>query len=291
MNDLIVDAGAPVSFRPVGEPPTSAENHPSRVSLLPDPLPAADGNDPIAALLLLHSRSRTTSTERAVTNVHRIREQRRIEWEKQMAALEKAARAENKGGFWGAVGKVCGTIGKIAAVAASVAVAVGTAGAGAPFVLAVAGACLSAAAFTQGELGVLQKLGVDDVTAGWVELGLGAGGVVCSGAAAFSAGPKSVTSFGRAVKTAEKVVGATGGAAHFANGIAYGLQRDARGDAQDCRTDATRAHHEERRLEQMLVRILADLEDSEESYRQTVHSLQGTKAIEDNTSLIAARSH
>ena len=134
-----------------------------------------DSDDPdeaLAGFLVLEAMSRGVGLDAAIKNVNQLRQQKQAEWEKQKAALMEAMKAKEHSSFWGKLGKICGTLGKIAAVVASVAVAVGTGGAGAPLVLAVAGACLSAAALAQGEFHILQKLGVSDKVAGYIEIGM-----------------------------------------------------------------------------------------------------------------------
>ena len=256
-----------------------------QASLLPEPQPLSD-DDAMAGFLALESRSRSVSLSRAVRNIGALRQERRVEWEKQKAALCEAAKAHEDSGFWGGIGEICGTIGKVAAVVTSVAAAVTTGGAGLPFALAVAGACLSTAALAQGEFQILQELGVDGKTAGYIELGLVAGGVICTGAAVWMTAP-SATQSERVADTMKKVSTATAGAATITAGVAIGKKYAADAKTEDCYADAAAAHLEETRLDRMLARILDELEESERSYRQTVRAAQGVMEIEDNTVLLA----
>jgi hypothetical protein len=220
-----------------------------------------------------------------------VRQEQRLEWEKQKTALLEAARAQEDSGFWGSIGKLCGTIGKVAAVVSSVAVAVTTGGAGLPLVLAVAGACLSTAAIAQGEFKVLQELGVDDEASAWIELGLGLSGIACTAGAAFAGGTESVMRFQKMAATAEKVASAGAGAVTVSAGVATRNQYAADADSKDHFADAASARLNQTCLDQMLIRILDHLEESEESYRHTVGRAESAIDLEDNTYLIATRSN
>ena len=286
MNDIHVATSAPAGF----VEPAYADTKPGvpvgEALLLPEPQFLSD-DDALAGFLALESRSRNVSLSRAVRNIDALRQERRVEWEKQKAALCEAAKAHEDSGFWGSIGEICGTIGKVAAVVTSVAAAVSTGGAGLPFALAVAGACLSTAALAQGEFQILQELGVDGETAGYIELGLVVGGVVCTGAAVWMAAPKSATQLDLVADTTKKVSTAAAGAATIAAGVALGNKYAADAKAEDCYADAAAAHLNETRLDRMLTRILDELEESERSYRQTVRATQGVIEIEDNTVLLA----
>jgi hypothetical protein len=288
MNDIHVTPGAPSVLMDHAYASVNAAIPPGQTSLLPEPRTLSD-NDAIAAFLMVESRSRNLSLGRGVRNIQALREERRTEWEKQKTALLEAAKAHEDSGFWGSIGEMCEAIGKVAAVVTSVAVAVGTGGAGLPFALAVAGACLSTAALAQGEFDILQELGVDAEISGYIELGLAVGGVVCTGAAAFMAAPQSATQFEKVASTAEKVSTAAAGAATITAGVAVGNKYAAEANAGDCYADATTAHLNETRLDRMLTRILDELEESERSYRQMVRAAQGAMEIEDNTVLLSIR--
>jgi hypothetical protein len=288
MNDIQVATGTPAVFLdstytganpgvPIGQP-----------SLLPEPQPLSDG-DALAGFLALESRARNLSLGRAIRNIEALRQERRVEWEKQKAALLEAARAHEDSGFWGSIGKICGAIGKVAAVVSSAAVAVSTGGAGLPLVLAVAGVCLSTAALAQGEFDILQELGVDAEVSEYIELGLVLGSVVCTAGAAYSGGAETATRFQKIASTAEKVSTAAAGGATITAGIATCEKFAADADAEDRYADAATAHLNETRLDRMLTRILDDLEDNERQYRQTVRVAKGAMEIEDNTVLLSIR--
>jgi hypothetical protein len=286
MNDIQVTPAAPAVFLNPAYVVAKSGASSGDTSLLPDPQPLTD-NDAIAGFLALESRGRNLSLNRAVRSIDALRQERRVEWEKQKAALCEAAKAHEDSGFWGNVGEICGTIGKVAAVVTSMAVAVGTGGASAPFVLAVAGACLSTAALAQGEFQILQELGVDAEASEYIELGLAVGAVVCTGAAAFMAAPESATQFEKVANAMKKVSTAAAGATTITAGIAIGNKYAADAQAGDCHADAATAHLNETRLDRMLTRILDELEESEKSYRQTVRAAQAAIEIEDNTILLS----
>ena len=288
MNDIQFASVAPGQVVDPGYTTANASFPSTQPSLLPEPLAIPD-DDAIAGFLALEARTRTLNLGRAVQNIQNLRKEQRVEWEKQKAALFEAARAAEDSGFWGSVGKICGTIGKVAAVATSVAVAAGTGGAGLPFVLAIAGACLSTGAIAQGEFNVLEKLGVDASTSGWIEMSLAVAGVACTAGAAWAGGAESASRFQKIAETAGKVSSAAAGGATVTAGIATGKKYAADAEARDCYADAESARINESRLGQLLIRILDDLEESEKSYRQTVAAAKGAMEIEDNTLLISIR--
>ena len=184
MNDVST-VRASQSVAPYTDPSSSGSVTTSANSnLLPGPTADVNPDDALAGFLVLEAMSRGVGLDTAIKNVNELRKQKHAEWEKQKAALMEAMKQKEESSFWGKLGKVCGTLGKIAAVVASVAVAVGTGGAGAPLVLAVAGAALSSAALVQGEFHVLQKLGVSDKVSGYIEIGMTLASVGCAGAPA-----------------------------------------------------------------------------------------------------------
>jgi hypothetical protein len=286
MNDVQVASTASAGFLDPGYAGATPTVPSGPTSLLPQPQPLSD-EDAMAGLLALESRSRSVSLARTISNINSLRKEQRVEWEKQKAALFEAAKAQEDSGFWGSVGKICGAIGKVAAVVTSVAVAVGTGGAGLPLTLAVAGACLSTAALVESEFDVLQKLGVDAQTSDWIEFGLAIAAVGCTVGAAWTGGANSATQLEKAADTAEKVSSAAAGGATITSGIATRKKYAADADAEDRFADATSARLNEARYNRMLLQILDDLEESERSYRHTVGAAKGAAQIEDNTLLIS----
>jgi hypothetical protein len=256
-------------------------------SLLPTPLSECEG-DALAGLLALASESRRLGMTRAIENVNYLRSEQRAEWENQKAAIFAAAEAREDGGFWESVGKVCGAVGKVAGVVAAVAVVVGTGGAGAPLVLAAAGAVLSGAALAEGEFQILDKLGVDAKAAPWIQAGLALAGAACTMGAAYVGGAQTVTQLQKAVHVTGKVTTIGGGAADVAQGVAIIGKAKADEKVENCNADFLRANLEATRAEQMLIRILDDLEEGEKSFRRTVGVVKDSMQIQENTLLLAS---
>lgn len=94
--------------------------------------------------------------------------------------------------FWSDVGAGATEIAKWGAVAASVAVAIMTCGAGTAgtvaVVLAVVSASMSAAGAAESEAHLLEHAGLDEKTDGWVSMGMSLCGAVAGGAGAVAAG-------------------------------------------------------------------------------------------------------
>ena len=268
--------------------PGSSKGGPSQANLLLAPSDHVDPDEALSGLLVLEAMSRGVGLETAIKNVNLVRQQKKAEWEKQKAALMQAMKAKEKSSFWGKLGKICGTIGKIAAVVASVAVAVGTGGAGAPLVLAVAGACLSAASLAQGEFQILQKLGVSDKVAGYIEIGMAVASVACSFGASALQGAEAVTTFQKIMSTSGKVVAISGAVASGAAGVAAIQKGQADGDAQDWYAEAERAKLNESHFEQLLIWVLDELENNEKEYRRTVNGVKDAIETRDATLAIAS---
>ena len=90
----------------------------------------------------------------------------------------------NSRAFWEEFEKGAFEVGKWAAVAGSVAVAVASCGSAAPIAaLAIVGAVASCAAAADTSFGILERCGVDADIAKWVDVGLSVGGALCSGGA------------------------------------------------------------------------------------------------------------
>jgi hypothetical protein len=278
-----------VAFLPRADPAVPDQVSLAPTLLLPQPQPVND-EDALSGLLILQSRSRTIAMDRTVANINSLRQEQQEEWERQKAALFQAAQAQEESSFWGSIGEVCGVVAKVAAVAASAALAVSTAGAGTPFVLAVAGACLSGAAMAQGEFHVLEKLGVDSVDAGWIEIGLCLTGASCSFGAAWQ-GAASLNGLQDMATTAGRIASGVSGASTLAQAGATKAKSDADSEMEERYADAESAQLEESRLQQLFARILDDLQASEDSYRKTVTAINGATETRDSTLLIATRSN
>ncbi len=266
--------------------PASAGSNPANLLLAPSD--HVDPDEALSGFLVLEAMSRGVGLEAAIKQVNQLRQEKRAEWEKQKAALMEAMKAKEHSSFWGKLGKICGTIGKIAAVVASVAVAVGTGGAGLPVVLAVAGACLSSAALLQDQFHILQKLGVSDKAAGYIEIGMAVGGVACSFGASMLKGAEAVSSFQKIMNTGEKVVAIGGAVATGAAGVAAIEKGRADGEAEDRYADAARAKLDESHFEQLLIWVLDQLDSSEKEHRKTVNGVKDAIETRDATLAIAS---
>jgi hypothetical protein len=268
--------------------PGSSSAPAGHANILVTPNDHIDPDEALSGFLVLEAMSRGVGLEAAIKNVNQIRQQKKAEWEKQKAALMEAMKAKQKSSFWGKLGKICGTIGKIAAVVASVAVAVGTGGAGAPLVLAVAGACLSAASLAQGEFKILQKLGVSDKVAGYIEIGMSVASVACSFGASALKGAEAVSTFQKIMNTSGKVVAIAGAVAGGAAGIASIKKGLADGEAQDWYAEVEQAKLNESHFEQLLIWVLDELENNEKEHRRTVNGIKDAIETRDATLAIAS---
>ncbi|MBX3127625.1 MAG: hypothetical protein KF718_12955 [Polyangiaceae bacterium] len=228
------------------------------------------------------------SKERQVGLKHQIGELRNAqrlkkgEWQKAKAALNRAMRARKKGGFFKRLAKKCLKVARYAAVAAAVAFAIGTGGAGAVGALAIAGAVLSCTAMAQSEFGILQKMGMSDELAGKVEWGLAAGSAACSlgaGGAALFGAPAKLSAFGSALGfAAAGVQGVTTAAAGY---LAWQAAEED-GNAAVHESDAVAARAEEARFERMFMQIMSEIEASEASDQRTLGHLRGAIEARDN---------
>jgi hypothetical protein len=214
-------------------------NHASPVPAVPecDPPPgpppdeaALPTNDLGATLLALVMRSISGTTDQATSRIEQANalvERARAEVE---AAQQRAQEAEESAGLWGNLREVLGgDIATIASVVAATAVIIGTGGVGAPAVLALAAAGLSATSTVGSRLGLDPKVCALLGTAGAL-LGVAAGGFGSAGTLA------TVATGARAVQA-----GATA-----ASGGAMIVEGDYRGRALHARADQKSAEHAER---------------------------------------------
>jgi len=288
MSTVAVTGPSPVSSPHMDSAQRSSRAEPSQPNLLLAPNDNIDPDEALAGFLVLEAMSHGVGLEAAIKDVNLLRQQKQAEWDKQKAALMQAMKAKEHSSFWGKLGKICGNVGKIAAVVASVAVAVGTGGAGAPLVLAVAGVCLSTAALAQGEFHILQKLGVSDKLAGYIEIGTAVASVACSfGAAAFK-GTEAVSAFQKIMSTGGKVVAIGGAVATGAAGVAVIEKGMADGAAEDWNANAERAKLDESHFEQLLIWVLDELANNEKEHRKTVNGFKD--AIETRNATLAIAS-
>jgi hypothetical protein len=215
-----------MSFR-VEPPEPSDAWPPPELSSLGTSAPPRD----IAVVMLeciMRSRGAQQDTARAnIEHAHRLLEQARQEMQ---AALERAARAEQDGNFWGDLADVFGgDIASIAGVVAAVALAVASGGAGTPAVIALVAAGLT----TGAKLG--QELGVDPR--------LTAALSVAGGAVGLFAG--NVSGAGNAWTTVAQAGGAVQGGATAVGGTATVVEGHYRADAIDARADAQESQNQQ----------------------------------------------
>lgn len=186
----------------------------------------------------------------------------------------KRAEEEKDGGFWGDVAEIAGDVATVAAVVGAIALTVATAGAGAPFVLAVVGAVLAAGAAAESKFQVLEKLGVDPEVAKWIAIGMSVGSALCGAGAGFlAAGGAAATG----VQAAAKVVGTCGSFAGAAAGIAGGASgmvlasRDAA--SKRAEADGTEAQNAQQRLQDLVRRLIDAIEEAMQNGRAVTSAL------------------
>jgi hypothetical protein len=182
-----------------------------------------------SALLALVVQSRGAQTEASQSEIEHqaeLVEEARRELE---AALRREAEAEENAGLWGALSNLFGgDFAAFAGLVAAVALTVGTGGAGAPALLAIGAATLTAASKIGGELGL-------DPTVCKV-LG-GAGAVLGLASGNFGAGA-AATGVATGAQVAQAGATAVGGVAHAVEG-------QYRGDALDAQADVKTAQNRE----------------------------------------------
>ncbi|AKU99916.1 hypothetical protein AKJ09_06580 [Labilithrix luteola] len=178
--------------------------------------------------------------------------------------LDKAGDATiNSRQFWADLEKGALEVGKWAAVAGSVALAVVSLGSAAPVAaLAIAGAVLSCASTADSEFGIMEKMGVDKETAGWIDVGMAIGGALCGGAAGLAGGAKAATSLGQAAKIgglASEVVGA--GSSFAGAGAKIGVATFER-RAKLAAADAEDATNTKKQIEKRMDALTDSLKDT-----------------------------
>lgn len=277
-------------------PPPGAVN---AGSLLPVPLDV--GGDAMMALMVLMSKGREVGKQVAQARVSSNNRERKEAIARELQAYQEAARARESGGFWGKVKSTCSTLCKVAAVVGAAAAAVSTAGTGAPFALALAGAALSAGGFALGETKVLQEMGLSDSQAAWVEFGVSLGGAACTlgsslaaGAVASKAGDAAAKAGDggdkvfKALKVTQLGAGVVQGTAGIAGGVATIKAGDYEADATDHLADALAQQLAREKLERMLRQLLGELEQDDKSAERAIGSLRGAIETRGNTLMAAS---
>lgn len=281
-----VNATTPATRAPTA---TSSISQPSATtaSLLPDPiLGALAGADPMSMLYLFESKDQQLGVEEGTKKIAALQSEREQALQQEQQAIQQAIDASKQQSFWDSLGSICGEVAKVAAVVASIAAAVVTLGAATPIAaLAIAGAVLSTAAFADGELHVLQALGVNAETAGWIDTGLAVGGAVLSCGAGIAAG-------GHAAAVGSSVVGKAAGGAAVAAAVGKGAAGMAAGGARaqsdlaaaDEAAAQGRANHALRFMQM----IIDETQNSDEQSQRIMGTIANTKTIQDETATSAA---
>lgn len=152
-------------------------------------------------------------------------------------SAEKAGDAIDTRQFWADLESGALEIGKWAGVAASCVLAVVSCGSAAPIAaLAIAGAVLSCAAAADSTFGIMEKLGVDAETAGWLNTGMSLAGALCSGGAGIGQAFSTT-----AAKTAQVAVRTAGSATSLASAGATATGAVARANVAAFERDAKMA--------------------------------------------------
>jgi hypothetical protein len=260
-----------------------------QLSLLPEPaLGALAGSDPLSVMYLFESKGQKADVSEGTHRIRALQGERAQALQKELAAIQQEDEALKQKSFWDDLGSVCGEIAKVAGVVASVAAAVATCGAAAPLAaVAIAGAVLSTAAFADGELHVLRSLGVDDKTAGFIDMGMSLGGALCSAGAGLAASEQTASSTVSIVsRTATVVTGVT------AVGSATSTIEAGREQANVDRADADQilASALSDHLLRTIQQVIDDVQDSDDKSKQIMKTIASTKGIENETATIAAGS-
>ena len=205
--------------------------------------------------------------------------------EKQHDAAAQEAAAQKDHSFWDDLGSIFGEVAKVAAVIASVAATVCTMGSAAPLAIAVVGAVLSAASFADGELHVLQALGVKADVAGWIDTGMAIGGAVATGGAGLLSSAVKAGSLGVLVSRAGAVISGAAQIGHGASVIAGG-QVAARAD-QDA-ADAVAAQAQSDQVTRWVQIVADDTADDDKKSQRILSTISHIDSIQNDTALAAA---
>jgi hypothetical protein len=284
---------------PAAAPGAGAAAPDSRVSLLPEPPVGALGaSDPLSVMYLFESKDRNDELSTGTERVRGLETERAQALQKELAAIQQEDEAVKHKSFWDDLGSICGEVAKVAAVVASVAAAVCTCGAAAPLAaVAIAGAVLSTASFVDGEFHVLRALGVDDKTAGLVDMGMSIGGALCSGGAALAASAQAAASGAAATIQTSSVVGVVKttalvvtGVTAVAGGVATIESGQAQADIDRADADQVVAEALSDHYLRSIQTVIDEVQDSDEKSKQILKTIASTKAIQNDTAAIAAGS-
>jgi hypothetical protein len=256
-------------------------------SLLADPVPGAlAGADPLSMIYLFEAKDQQLGVAASQKKIAGLEDERHALLAQEEQAIQHAIDAQKNRSFWDDLGSVFGEVAKVAAVVASVAAAVVTVGAATPIAaLAIAGAVLSTASFADGELHVLHTLGVDDKTAGWIDMGMALGGSAMSFGAAIAAGGQVASS---AVSTFGKAAGVVGGAGAIGTAAAKIAEGQALADGDQAAADEVLAAARSDHATRLMQLIIGDAQTSDEQSQKIMRAIVTSKTIQDDTTLAAA---
>ncbi len=266
-------------------------------SLLPPPSLGDEQMDTMALLFLMQTKLREQNMKGGHTAIEVKNKEKLAALERESERLAAAVEAHEEKGFWDKLGSALLTVAKVAAVVGSIAVAVASCGAGTGLAaLAIAGAVLSTAGFAQSELHVLEKLGVDAETAGYVGLGLSLGGAACSvgagvvttlGAAGNAA---QLSKIGNIASTGSKVSMMASGGAMIAAGGSRIAGANASAEAEHASAEALKEQLRAQRMQRLIEQIIEELKGSDESDARVLDGLRGAMLTKGETLIASVRA-
>lgn len=286
MSTVIPASGTPVAAATLTSLPAGSITPPP--TLLPPPA-AGDAGD-LTALLLLQAKNRKTNAEGALREVGAARERSRQLLEQARRDLERAARAERREQRRHRIGRLFLDIAKVAAIAASVAATVVSFGSAAPLsAIAIAGVVMSMSGQVLGETRALQALGMSDRAATACSFGLSvAGGLLSAGAGAagaLGAAADSANKTSKAVSAVVTVARGVEGGARAASATYEERAAHWHEVAANAETNAVASNQSEDRLQAQILRLIADLEEAEESVDRATEAL--ARSIDTMASTVA----
>jgi hypothetical protein len=252
-------------------------------SLLPPP---GALSDPLSMVAYFQSNDQQLGLDEGTKRIQGLQKETQQAFQKEQQAIADLVQAEQHKSFWDSLGGVFSEIAKVAGVVASIAAAVATCGAGSPLAaVAVAGAVMSTAGFADGELHVLQALGVSADVAGMIDVGLSIGGAATSVGAGLASGAATASSTASIVGRVAAGTAGVGMVGQGAGAIGSGLAvRDAdKADADDFAAEARQSG-----LRRLVTQVLQQVQDANQQSSQILDTVMSTKRIEQQTSLVAA---
>ena len=276
-----VSSAGPGAHDVSAQPPSSEGG-----SLLPSPsVTALVGRDPLSMLYLLEQQDQNLSLDEGTKRIGALQAERNRALDQELEAVAKEAEAAKHKSFWDDLGSILGEVAKVAGIIASAAAVVCTAGAAAPFAVALVAAALSAASFADGELHFLQKMGVDDKAAGWIDLGLSVAGAAGSFGAGVAASGQAGSQIIGTVDRAATVVSGTATVTEGGSVIAAG---QAQSDGEHASADEAMALAQASHLLRFISWVIDDARASDEDSKRIMNTIANTKGIQDKTAVISA---